>query len=305
MTGEGQHNFRHLSEILEIAKDQSSENLVVAAAEDLHVLQAVLHAREENIIHPLLVGDSGRILEICRQNELALEEIPILDEKDPAKCCEIAINLIRQGEASILMKGQVSTATLLKAVLDKDRGLRKNDLLSHAALFEVPSYHKLITITDAAMNVEPGLQEKASIIVNAVEMLHRIGLTEPRVGVLAPIETVNPKIQSTVDARDLREMNLGGRISGCLVDGPFAMDNAVSREAARQKGIQSEVAGDVDMLLAPDLNSGNILYKTLIFLADSISAAVVMGASVPIVLTSRADSEQSKLMSIALAAALG
>jgi phosphate butyryltransferase len=304
MTAEGRHTFRHLSEILEMAKDQTSEKLVVAAAEDLHVLQAVLQAREEDIILPLLVGDSDRILEICRQNELAVEDIPILDEKDPASCCEIAIDLIRQGEASILMKGRVSTAPLLKAVLDKERGLRKNELLSHAAIFEVPSYHKLITITDAAMNLEPGLQEKAAIIENAVEMLHRIGLREPRVGVLAPIETVNPKIQSTVDARDLRDMNRDGRIKGCLVDGPFAMDNAVSREAALQKGIQSEVAGDADILLAPDLNSGNILYKTLIFLAQSISAAVVMGASAPIVLTSRADAEQSKLMSIALAAVL-
>jgi phosphate butyryltransferase len=203
------------------------------------------------------------------------------------------------------MKGLVSTAPLLKAVLDKDKGLRKNELLSHAAVFEVPSYHKLITITDAAMNVEPNLEEKAGIIENAVEMLHRIGVKEPKVGVLAPIEKVNPKIQSTVDAGDLKTLNKEGRIKSCRVDGPFAMDIAVSREAALHKGIRSEVAGDVDILLAPDLNSGNILYKTLIFLADSISAAVVMGASAPIVLTSRADSEQSKRMSIALAAVLG
>jgi phosphate butyryltransferase len=160
-------------------------------------------------------------------------------------------------------------------------------------------------ISDAAMNIEPNLEEKTGIIENAVEMFHRIGMKEPKVGVLAPIETINPRIQSTVDAGDLKAMNLSGRIKGCLVDGPFAMDNAVSREAALLKGISSQVAGDVDILLAPDLNSGNILYKTLIFLANSISAAVVMGASAPIVLTSRADSEQSKLMSIALAAVLG
>jgi phosphate butyryltransferase len=305
MTGEGQQTFRHLSEILEIAKNQTSEKLVVAAADDLHVLQAVLHAREENIIHPILVGDSGRVLEICRSNGLHLRDIPLVDEKDPARCCEIAIDLIRQGEGSILMKGFVPTALLLKAVLDKENGLRKNELLSHAAIFEVPSYHKLITVTDAAINVQPALEEKAGIIGNAVEMLHKIGLKEPKVGVLAPVEKVNPKIQSTVDAHELKEMNLKGRIGGCLVDGPLAMDNAVSREAARHKGISSDVAGDADILLVPDLNSGNILYKTLIFLADSTSAAVVMGASAPIVLTSRADSEESKLMSIALAAALG
>jgi len=305
MTGYGQKTFRHLSEILEIAKKQTSKKLVVAAAEDLHVLQAVFSARAENIINPILVGDSDKILDLCRRNELEPEDIPILDEKDPGKSCELAIDMIRQGEASILMKGLVSTAPLLKAVLDKDKGLRKDDLLSHAAIFEVPSYHKLLAVTDAAMNVQPGLEEKAGIIENAVEMFHRIGTKEPKVGILAPIETVNPKIQSTVDARDLKAMNLSGRIKGCLVDGPLAMDNAVSREAALLKGIKSQVAGDVDILLTPDLNSGNILYKTLIFLANSISAAVVMGASAPIVLTSRADSEQSKLMSIALAAVLG
>jgi phosphate butyryltransferase len=305
MTGEGENIFRHLSEILKIAKNQISKKLVVAAAEDLHVLQAVLHAQSENIINPILVGDAEKILELCSENELEPMDIPLINEKDPGKCCELAIKLIRKGEASILMKGLVHTAPLLKAVLDKDNGLRKNELLSHAAIFEVPSYHKLMAITDAAMNIQPDLEEKAGIIENAVEMFHRIGIKEPKVGVLAPIETINPRIQSTVDAGDLKAMNLSGRIKGCLVDGPFAMDNAVSREAALLKGINSQVAGDVDILLTPDLNSGNILYKTLIFLANSISAAVVMGASAPIVLTSRADSEQSKLMSIALAAVLG
>ena len=305
MTGEGQQTFRHLSEILEFAKNQTSKKLVVAAAEDLHVLQAVFHATEEHIIQPILVGDSDRVLEICRSNRLHLGDIPLHNEKDPAKSCEIAVDLIRQGEGSILMKGLVPTAPLLKAVLDKENGLSKNELLSHSAIFEVPSYHKLLTITDAAINVQPVLEEKAGIIRNAVEMLHKIGIKEPKVGILAPVEKVNPKIQSTVDAHELKEMNLKGMIRGCLVDGPLAMDNAVSREAARHKGISSDVAGDADILLTPDLNSGNILYKTLIFLAESTSAAVVMGASAPIVLTSRADHEESKLMSIALAAILG
>ena len=304
MTGDGQKTFRRLSEILEIAKKQASKKLVVAAAEDLHVLQAVLYAQQENIIDPILIGDSDKILELCMENELEPLDIPLVDEKDPGKSCELAIDMIRQGEASILMKGLVSTAPLLKAVLDKDKGLRKNELLSHAAIFEVPSYHKLIAVTDAAMNVHPSLEEKAGIIENAVELFHGIGIKEPKVGILGPIETVNPKIPSTVDARDLKEMNLSGKIKGCLVYGPLAMDNAVSREAAQLKGISSPVAGDADILLCPDLNSGNILYKTLVFLANSISAAVIMGASVPIVLTSRADSEISKLMSIALAAVL-
>ncbi len=305
MTGNGRKTFRHLSEILEIARNQKSKKLAVAAAEDLYVLQAVLYANTENIIDPILVGDSDKILEICEENELDPEDIPLVDEKDPEKCCQLAIELIRQGEASLLMKGLVSTAPLLKAVLDKEKGLRKNELLSHAALIEVPAYHKLIAITDAGMNVQPGLKEKVNIIENAVEIYHRLGMEDPKVAVLGPVEKVNPKIQSTIDARDLKKMNLDGKIEGCLIDGPFAIDNAVSKEAALHKGIISEVAGDADILLAPDLDSGNILYKTLVFLAESTSAAVVMGASAPIVLTSRADSEKTKLMSIALAAALG
>jgi phosphate butyryltransferase len=305
MIRNGQRTFRNLSEILDIARNQKSKKLVVAAAEDLNVLQAVLYAHAENIIEPILVGDSDKIFELCRENGLDPEDISLVDEKEPEISCQLAIELIHQGQASILMKGLVSTAPLLQAVLDKENGLRKSDLLSHAALFEVPEYHKLIAITDAAMNVHPGLEEKISIIENAVEIFHRIGLDQPKVAVLGPIETVNPKIQSTIDAQELKKLNQNGRITGCLIDGPFAIDNAVSKKAANHKGIDSEVAGDADILLAPDLDSGNILYKTLIFLANSISAAVVMGANAPIVLTSRADSEKSKLMSIALAAVLG
>ncbi len=293
-----------LSEILEKARKRDSRRLVVAAAEDHNVLQAVIRARDEQIIKPILVGNTAEILTICREHHLDLEDIPLLEEKDPSRACGIAVSLVRSGEAEILMKGLVSTAPFLKAVLDKETGLRKSDVLSHAALFEIASYHKLLAVTDAAMNVDPGIEEKAWIIRNAVEIYHRMGIKEPKVAVLAPIETVNPKIHSTTDAQELRRMNASGEISGCLVDGPLALDNAVSSDAARHKGIDSPVAGDADILLTPDLNCGNVLYKSLIFLGSSISAAVVMGAGAPIVLTSRADSEQSKRMSIALAAAL-
>jgi len=293
-----------LSEILERARDRDSRRLVIAAAEDLHVLKAAMRASAEDIIKPILVGDTSKILEICQDNQLNIEDIPLIEEKDPYQACSLAIELIRSGEAEILMKGHVSTAPLLKAVLDKEKGLRKSDILSHAALFEISSYHKLLAVTDAAINVEPGIPEKISIIENAVEIFHRLGVAEPKVAVLGPIESVNPGIQSTVDAGEIKKQYNSGRIKGCLIDGPLAMDIAVSSEAAIHKGISGSVAGDPDILLTPDLNSGNILYKSLIFLGNSTSAAVVMGASVPIVLTSRADSEQSKLMSIALASAL-
>lgn len=293
-----------LSEILDRARKKETRKLVVAAAEDPHVLQAVIRARAENIAEPILVGNSGKIISICRDLELNIEEVPLIHEEDPAEACILAIDLIRNGEAEILMKGLVSTAPLLKAVLDKDQGLRKSDVLSHAALFEIPLYHKLLAVTDAAMNVEPGVPEKISIIENAVEIFHRLGIKNPGVAILAPVETVNPKIRSTVDAEEIIKLKESGKLAGCRVDGPLALDIAVSEQAAKHKGIGGDVAGNPDILLAPDLNSGNILYKSLAFLSGSTSAAVVMGAGVPIVLTSRADSEQSKLMSIALASAL-
>lgn len=297
-------HMRKLSEILERARKRESRKLVVAAAEDLNVLQAVMQARSGNIIEPVLVGDSLKVLDLCREHGLEMEDVPLLDEKDPEKACQIAIDLIREGEADILMKGLVSTAPLLKAILDREKGLRKSDVLSHAALFEIPSYPKLLAVTDAAMNVDPGVDEKISIILNAVEIFHRLGLPEPKVAVLGPLENINSKIQSTVQAGEIKRLAAAGRLPGCQVDGPLALDIAVSPEAARHKGIGGVVAGDADILLTPDLNSGNILYKSLIFLGKSTSAAVVMGARVPIVLTSRADSEESKLMSIALASAL-
>ena len=296
--------FKQLSEILEIARKQRSKKLAVAAAEDRYVLKAVMQAHAGNIIEPILIGDTDKIIRTASEIELDLENIPLIHETDPVRTCQMAVDLVHRNEAEILMKGLVSTAPLLKAVLNKQKGLRKRELLSHAALFEVPGYHKLVTVTDAAMNVEPGLKEKVHIIENAVEIYHRLGMKEPKVAVLGPVETINSKIQSTVDAGELKQMNLAGMISGCLVDGPLAMDVAVSKEAAEHKKIKGLVAGDADVLLVPDLDSGNILYKALVFLANSISAAVVMGAQVPIVLTSRADPEQSKLMSIALAAAL-
>ena len=293
-----------LKDIFEKARSRQSRRIVVAAADELNVLQAVIRAKEENISDPILVGNSERILAICEENSLEVADIPLIEEKDPENACKLAIELIRNGEAEILMKGLVSTAPLLKAVLDRDNGLRKSEVLSHAALFEIPAYHKLLAVTDAAMNVEPGVTEKISIIENAVEIFHRLGMSNPKVAVLCPVETVNPKIQSTLDAEEIKKLNDSGKIKGCSIDGPLALDIAVSPEAVKHKGILSAVAGDADILLAPDLDSGNILYKSLIFLGNSISAAVVMGAQVPIVLTSRADSEQSKLMSIALASAL-
>ncbi len=293
-----------LSQIIDKAKNIETKTLVVAAAEDLHVLQAVKKAIEENIVKAILVGDSSKIEEFAKQINFDISSIEVIHELDVVKSCKTAVNIVRQGGGDILMKGLVSTGVLLKAVLDKESGLRKGGLLSHVALFETAHYHKLIGITDAAMNVEPTVTEKAHIIENSVELFNRLGVEKPKVSVLAAVELVNPKMQATLDAATLTTMNNRGQIKNCIVDGPLALDISVSKEAAEHKGIVSDVAGDADLLLAHDINVGNVLYKSLNFLGGANSAALIMGAQAPIVLTSRSDNEKSKMLSIALAAAL-
>ena len=293
-----------LEEFHQTAQTKKSKRIAVAAAQGPHVLQAIQKAFDERIIEPILIGDSEEIRLIAGSIGFDLTNIEIIHDPDPVSCCSTAVNIIRAGKAEILMKGLVSTAPLLKAILDKKAGLKKRDLLSHFAFMELPGYHKLLGITDAAMSIQPGLKDKINIILNAVEVFHRLGVANPKVAVLGPIEMVNAKIESTVHARRIRDLNRQGKINGCLIDGPLALDIAVSEQAAKHKNIEGEVAGDADLLVAPDLNSGNILYKSLTCLSQATSAAIVMGANVPVVLTSRADTDQSKLMSIALAAAL-
>ncbi len=296
--------LKSLSDIIDIAKKKETRRLAVAAAADKHVLVAVKNAYKEGIIVPVLVGNKSEIERICKEIDFDLTGIEIHEENNPAMSSVKAVALIKEGKADILMKGLVSTAPLLRAILDKEKGLRKAATLSHFALIESPYYHKLVGVTDAAMNIAPDFNEKINIIKNAVEVYHRIGIQEPKVAIVGPLEVVNPKIESTTHAAMLSVMNMRNQIKGCILEGPFAIDNAVSKEAAEHKGIVSKVAGETDILVAPDLNSGNILYKTLMFMGGSTSAAVIMGAKVPIVLTSRADTDKSKMFSIALAAAM-
>ncbi len=293
-----------LSQLLDVARSRPQRRLVVASAEDKSVLRAVIEANSEKIVVPVLVGDSEKIREILKQLECNADGWEIVHEPDPAIAALRSVELIREGKGEILMKGYLPTAVLLKAVLHKENGIRESSLLSHLALFEIPSYHKLLGLSDAAINIQPTVDEKAEIIRNAVKVFQRLGVAKPLVAVLGPVETVNPKIESTVHASMLAVMQIRNQISGCIIDGPLAMDNAISVEAARHKHIESPVAGNADILITPDLDAGNILYKSLIFMAGAVSAAIITGARVPVVLTSRADSERSKLLSIALAAAL-
>ncbi len=296
--------LKTLSQFVEIAKGKKTIRLVVAAAADHHVLVAVRDAKKEGIINPILVGDRKIITKISKEISFDLKEIEIIDIANSVKAAQLAVTIISNGGGEILMKGMVSTGPLLKAVLDKERGLRKEKVLSHIAFFESPYYHKIFGITDAAMNITPDLNEKLAIVKNAVEAFHKLGVKIPRVAVIGAVEVVNPKMEATVHAAALTQMNRRGQIKNCIIDGPLALDNAVSKESAEHKGIRSYVAGECDIILVPDINSGNILYKSIAFIGGGVSASVVMGAKVPIVLTSRSDSEKSKFLSIALAAAI-
>ena len=296
--------IKKLSELLEVVKNKPAKRIAVAAAADVDVMEAVKNAREAGFIEPLLVGDEPMIRDIAAQFKFNLDEVKVIHEPDKSRACELAVRLVREGKADILMKGLVSTGILLRAVLKKEVGLRKGALLSHVALFETPYYHKVLGVTDAAMNVNPELEEKIAIIANAVEVFHGLGHMNPKVAIVGSVETINPRMEATMHAATISMMNYRKQITGCIIDGPLAIDGAVSKKSADLKNITSEVAGDADLILAPNIDGANILYKSMNFLGGATSAAVIMGATVPIVLTSRGDSERSKFLSIALAAAI-
>jgi phosphate butyryltransferase len=297
--------LKSLETLVDIALKKGTKKLVVAVAEDDDVLAAVSMAHKKGIIEPLLIGDRDAIKEAAKIAGVDISMAEIVHEPVPADACAHAAGMISDGKADILMKGLVSTGILMKAFLNKDLELTKGNFLSHVALFESPYYHKIICVTDAAMNIAPDINEKVVIIQNAVNIYHALGIPQPKVGILAAVETVSPKMEATVHAAAFKAMNQRNQIKGCIIDGPFALDNAISAEAAAHKHIVSDVAGDVDILVTPDINSGNILYKSLNFLGGAVTAAIITGGTVPVVLTSRADSEKSKYLSIALAAALG
>lgn len=285
-----------------IAKSRPRKKLVIAAAEDDNVLLSAKDAVANDIIEPIFVGNKEKIFKLCDMISFDISKYEIIDEVNPAISAQVAVGIVREHGAEILMKGYVQTADFLRAILNKEAGLRKSDLLSHLAFYELPAYHKVIALTDAAQNVAPDLTEKVAILKNSIEMFHHLGETNPKIAVLAAVETVNPKMPATLDAAALTVMCKRGQIKGCIIDGPLAFDNAVSKEAAEHKGIKSDVAGDADLLLAPDIEAGNTLYKSFTFFGGGTVAALVLGATVPVILTSRSDSERSKLSSIAVAA---
>ncbi len=296
--------MKTLDDILNLAKKIGPKKVAVAQAEDEEVLMALEQARKEKIVQVILVGKQDKMEQLATKNGIEIDHYEILQDIDgfsaSMKCCE----LVNRGEADFMMKGLVGTAPFLKAVLDKEKGLQVGRLTSHVAIFQISTYPKLLIVTDVAINIAPSLLEKAQIIQNAVNVAHSIGITTPNVACIAAVEKVYPdKMPATLDCACLSMMAKRGQITGALVDGPFGLDNAILKEAARIKGVQSEIAGNVDILLCPGIEAGNAIYKTLTSFCQTRCAAIVVGTKVPVVLTSRADSHETKFFSIALGVA--
>ena len=292
-----------LSQLRELLdKEHKPKKLVLAASEDAHSLNAVVRAAEQDIIRLVLVGDKEKTEGMAEILELNISKFEFIEASSPVEAVSKSVKIVHDGKADILMKGKVGTSDMLRSILSKDYGLRTGKLLSHFAYFEVETYHKLIGVTDVAMNIAPSLTEKISILNNSVKVLNSLGIENPKVAVLGAVEKVNTEMGATLDAALLSKMNQRDQILNCIVDGPLAFDNAISVESARHKEIKSDVAGDTDLLLMPDIEVGNVLYKSLVFFARAKVASMIVGASAPIVLTSRSDSEQAKFDSILLAA---
>jgi phosphotransacetylase len=264
-------------------------------------LAGAVEAGQLGLIVPILVGPAAKIEEIAKSAGIELGKSEIVDAPHSHAAAAKAVELVRQGRAELLMKGSLHTDELLGAVVARETGLRTGRRLSHVFIMDVPTYHKVLIVTDAAINISPSLEDKADICQNAIDLAIVLGLEKPKVAILAAVETVNSKMPATLDAAALCKMAERGQIIGGLLDGPLAFDNAISAEAARIKGIQSQVAGDPDILLVPDLEAGNILAKQLSFLANADSAGLVLGARVPVILTSRADTVRSRIASCAVA----
>lgn len=292
--------IKNLEKLLEI-KSEKYMKLAVVACHDEEVLDAAVESYKLGISEPILIGDKEKTISIAREKDLDISSFEIIDEKDLDKAAEIGVKMVRNGEANFIMKGLVDTSILLKAVLNKEWGLRTDSLLSHVMVYEVPNYHKLIYLTDGGMNLEPSIEDKVKIIKNAAEVSRAMGNKSIKVACLAAKEKVNPKMKATVDAGELKSKYEKGEFAeDIIIEGPMALDLAISSEAAKIKGYKSEVAGDADILLVPNIEMGNGIGKSITYFAGGKSAGIVMGAKAPIVLVSRADDHMAKLYSIAL-----
>ena len=294
--------IKTFDEVLNTAKAQKMKTVVVAVAQDEPVLEAVRDAKKNGIANAILVGDKEKIISIAKSIGMNIEEFEIIDEKNVKKASLTAVQIVSSGKADMLMKGLVDTATFLRAVLNKEVGLRTGKQMSHVAIFEIPGYDRLIFLTDAAFNMYPELKEKIDIINNSVAVAKACGVELPKVAAVCAVEVVNLSMPATLDAAMLSKMNERGQIKGCIIDGPLALDNALSESAAKHKNIEGAVAGKADILLMANIEAGNAMYKCLTYTTKSKSGALLVGTSAPVIVTSRADTPETKLNSIALAA---
>jgi phosphate acetyltransferase len=295
-TGTGKYEL-----LLERCRSLEPVPTAVAHPCEASALAGAVEAGAKGLIAPILVGPENKIREIAMKGGIDLSGVKIVDVPHSHSAAAKAVELVRQGTAELLMKGSLHTDELLSAVVARETGLRTSRRISHVFIMDVPTYHKVLIVTDAAINIAPTLDDKADICQNAIDLAVSLGVSTPKIAILAAVETVNSKMPATLDAAALCKMADRGQIKGGLLDGPLAFDNAISKEAAKIKGIRSEVAGDPDILLVPDLEAGNMLAKQLSFLANADSAGLVLGARVPIILTSRADSVRSRIASCAVA----
>lgn len=276
--------------------------VAVVEAHDLHTLEAVIAAKKENIIEATLIGNEEKIREILISEGAAPEDYRIIPTEGLEESLKVAVENINAGKCNAIMKGKLETGQFMKAIVKKENGLLAGGLLSLIGLYEHPNYHKLLAVTDMGLNTYPDLIGKKNLIINAVKLLHSIGIENPKIAVLAAVEKVNPKMPESVDGAELKKMNQEGEIPGCIVEGPISFDLAIKQGAAAIKGFESPVAGDADLLVVPDIAAGNILVKCMTDYAGAMTAGTILGAKVPVIVTSRSAEASDKFYSIALAA---
>lgn len=294
--------IRTFGELHDAVRQKPAKTIAIAAVEGSEVIKLVKAAREQRIAEFILVGDRSKIQPLAEEQRLDLAGLELLDRSTPKEAAETAVRLVVEGRAGAIMKGNLPTATFLKAILDKEKGLNGNRIISEVTLHRKMEGEGLQIITDCAINISPDLQDKVRIVENAVSLARKLGYDRPRVAALSAVEMVNPDLPDTLDAAILSKMAERGQIKDCIIDGPLALDNALSPEAARYKNLSGEVAGQADILLAPNLQVGNPLHKALVFWAQREIATAVLGARAPIVMTSRSDSMETMLNTLALAA---
>ena len=290
--------YKTFNDMIVAARSRGPKKIAVAAADDLDILLALKAAQDEKLAIAVLVGPAANIEPLIQKT--GLEDAQVIDEPDPNEAALKAAELVRNGEAQVLMKGLLNSSPFLKAVLNKERGLRKNKVLSHMAVFEVPGVYHLLFMTDGGMNVRPDLEAKKEILINSLQALANMGFEKPAVAVLSHNEQVNEKMPSTTDAAGLVQMAERGELPPCVIEGPMAMDVAASSDAARHNRIESRISGAVDVFLMPNIESGKLVGKTLIFFAKAKTAGLILGAAAPVIMASRSDTPEAKLCSIAL-----